>query len=64
MDASDDADAVDWSCCRCIVVHVVFCVDVEVADHDVAVVDVVVVVVVVAYSAGGAKNCAVLNVVS
>ena len=42
MDASDEADAVDWSCCRRVVVDVAF--NVEVADHgDVAVVEVVVV---------------------
>ena len=64
MDASDDADGVDWSCCRCVAVDVALDVDVEIAGRDVAVVDVVVVVVVVAYSAGGAKNCAMLDVVS
>ena len=30
MDASDDADVVDWSCCRCVVVDDVM--DVEVVD--------------------------------
>ena len=44
MDASDEADAVDWSCCRCVVVDQAINVDVNVADHgDVAVVEVVVV---------------------
>ena len=44
MDASDDADVVDWSCCRCVVVDQAINVDVGVADHvDVAVVDVLVV---------------------
>ena len=43
VDASDEADAVDWSCCRCVAVDQAINVDVEVADHgDVAVVDVVV----------------------
>ena len=42
MDTGDDVDAVDWSCCRCVVVDQA--IDVNVADHgDVAVVDVVVV---------------------
>ena len=40
MDASDDADAVDWSCCRCVAVDVALDVDVEVADRDIAVVEV------------------------
>ena len=41
----DDADAVDWSCCRCVAVDQAINVDVEVADHDdVAVVNGVVVV--------------------
>lgn len=58
MDASDGADVVDWSCCRCVVVDIV-----EVVDHDVAMVEVVVVdvefvVVDVATIAGAAKNCA------
>ena len=44
MNARDDADAVDWSCCRCVAVDQAINVDVEVANHgDVAVVDVVVV---------------------
>ena len=56
MDASDDADVVDCSCCRCVAVDIALDVDVEVVGPDVAVVDVVVDVVVVADSAGGAKN--------
>jgi hypothetical protein len=36
-------DVVDWSCCRRVAIDVAFVVDVEVADHDVAVVMVVVV---------------------
>ena len=40
MDASDDADAVDWSCCRCVAVDQAINVDVEVADHGVAVIKV------------------------
>ena len=43
MDVGDDADAIDWSCRRCVVVDVVVCVDVDVADHDVAVVEIIVV---------------------
>jgi hypothetical protein len=35
MGTSDDADAVDWTSCRCLVVQIVFDVDVEVALHDV-----------------------------
>ena len=64
MDTSDDTNVVDWSCCRCVAVDDVMDVDVEVVGPDVAVVDVVVDVVVVADSAGGAKNCAILVVVS
>ena len=56
MNASDNADAADWSYCRCVAVDVALDVDIEVANRDVAVVDAVVVVVVVAYSVGGAKN--------
>ena len=42
MNAGDDADAVDWSCWRCVAVDVA--INVEVADHgDVVVVEVVVV---------------------
>ena len=45
MDASNEADVVDWSCCRCVAVDQAINVDVEVADHgDVAVVDDIVVV--------------------
>ena len=40
VDASDDADAVDWSCCLCVVVDIAVDVDVEVVDRDVAVVEV------------------------
>ena len=44
MNAGDDADAVDWSCCRYVVVDVALYFDVEVADHDdVAIVEVAVV---------------------
>jgi hypothetical protein len=43
--ASDDANAVDWS--SCVAIDGVLDVDVEVADHDVAMVEVVVVVVAV-----------------
>ena len=64
MDASDDADVVDWSCCRCVAVDDVMDVDVEVVSPDVAVVNVVVDVVVVADSVGGANNSAILVVVS
>ena len=40
MNAGDDADAVDWSCWRCVAVDVA--INVEVADHgDVSVVEVV-----------------------
>ena len=39
MDASDDADVVDWSCCRCVAVDDGMDVDVEVVGPDVAVVD-------------------------
>ena len=56
MEASDDTDVVDWSCCRCVAVDDVMDVVVDVVSPDVAVVDVVVDVVVVADSAGGAKN--------
>ena len=42
MNAGADADAVDWSCCRYVVVDIV--INVEVADHgDVAVAEVVMV---------------------
>ena len=45
MNAGDDADAVDWSCCPCVAVHEAIKVDVNVADHgDVVVVDGVVAV--------------------
>ena len=64
MDASDDADVVDWNCCRCVVVDDGMDADVEVVGPDVAVVDVVVDMVVVADSAEGTKNCAILVVVS
>uniref|UniRef100_M8BHJ1 DUF1618 domain-containing protein n=1 Tax=Aegilops tauschii TaxID=37682 RepID=M8BHJ1_AEGTA len=46
----DDADAVEWSCYRCVAVDQAINVDVDVADHgDVAMVDVAVVDVVVVY---------------
>jgi hypothetical protein len=43
VDTSADADAVEWSCCRCVVVGIALYVNIEVADHDLAVVEVVVV---------------------
>ena len=60
MDASDDADAVDWSCCRCVAVDQATNVDVKVADHgDVAVVDGLVVVDDEAAQSRRRKKCAV-----
>ena len=65
MNAGDDTNAVDWSCCRYVDVDIAINVNVEVADHnDVAVVEVVVVdgVVVVddeaAQSRRRKKKCA------
>lgn len=43
MDARDDANAVDWSLYRWVTVDVAMYVDVEVADHDLLVIEVVVV---------------------
>jgi hypothetical protein len=67
VDTVDNVNAVDWSWCRSVAVDVALDVDVEVADHGVAVVVVVVVVVVdvilvvvgVAAIAKGAKKCAI-----
>jgi hypothetical protein len=63
VDASGDVEAIDWSCCQCVFVDVVVDVDVEIAKHNVALIDVVVVHIVVvvdgvAAFAGGTKNWA------
>jgi hypothetical protein len=61
VDSVDDADDVDWSCCRLVVVDVTLVVDVEVANHDVVLVDVVLIIVGVAAVVKDAKKCMIFS---
>lgn len=56
MDARDDVNVVDWSCCRCVAVDVDCDINVEVAGHVVVVVEVVLIDGVVIMDDEGAKK--------